>query len=624
MPYIGAQPDKGNFADLNGAKLIIDADADTSLTSDTDDQIDVEVAGADVLQIKSSSGDAVIKAAVDAKDILFQQYDGRTLLDINDGGYVAIANGATGAGQLRLYEDTDNGTNFTAFQVGTQSADLTYTLPTADGSDGHALKTDGSGTLSWGAVAANTPSSADGQALGSASLEWSDLYLADGGVIYFGNDQDIKLTHSADSGLLLKHVATADDKPINLVLQTGETDMAANDVIGKISFQAPDEGTGTDAVLISAAIQARAEGDHSSSSNASSIDFMTGASEAAATKWSITSAGSFLNAGTNTIDMNAGELILDADADTSITASTDDQIDIRIAGADDFTFTANTFTAASGSGIVQTDGIMYMNETADGGATLGLTINQGAADNQILTFKSSDVAHDGTAFSVESDTFGMFKKVSAAEGGLYMQGFSEGTTAIGTISMHETQPGTSPATGTATSAYIYYAAVYDGSYGYDANSLIWGLRRITDGGSWRSIMFIDEDGDIHLDGTSNDTVFDEEDDAMLCRSLDLMRSPNKTIRTTFDQWTQNHKTTLEDAGIISKIDPADQWDEDGNRSDPMVNITQLQRLHNGAIWQQRAMFETMKQVAEEMLPGFGAKLNERLVEQKLPALPVPA
>ena len=66
------------------------------------------------------------------------------------------------------------------------------------------------------------------------------------------------------------------------------------------------------------------------------------------------------------------------------------------------------------------------------------------------------------------------------------------------------------------------------------------------------------------------------------------------------------------------------YDEDGNLADPMVNITQLQRLHNGAIWQQRAMFETMKQVAEEMLPGFGTKLNERLVEQKLPVLPVSA
>ena len=50
-------------------------------------------------------------------------------------------------------------------------------------------------------------------------------------------------------------------------------------------------------------------------------------------------------------DLNGGELVLDADADTSITADTDDQIDIRIAGADDFTFTANSFNVLSGSEI---------------------------------------------------------------------------------------------------------------------------------------------------------------------------------------------------------------------------------------------------------------------------------
>ena len=49
----------------------------------------------------------------------------------------------------------------------------------------------------------NVPTSADGQALGSTSAEWSDLYLADGGVIYFGNDQDVTLTHDPDDGLLL-------------------------------------------------------------------------------------------------------------------------------------------------------------------------------------------------------------------------------------------------------------------------------------------------------------------------------------------------------------------------------------------------------------------------------------
>ena len=50
-------------------------------------------------------------------------------------------------------------------------------------------------------------------------------------------------------------------------------------------------------------------------------------------------------------DLNGNELLLDADGDTSITVNTDDQIDIKIAGADDFQFTANTFTAQSGSTI---------------------------------------------------------------------------------------------------------------------------------------------------------------------------------------------------------------------------------------------------------------------------------
>ena len=50
-------------------------------------------------------------------------------------------------------------------------------------------------------------------------------------------------------------------------------------------------------------------------------------------------------------DLNGEQLILDADADTTISSPTDDQIDIEIAGADDFTFTANTFTALSGSTI---------------------------------------------------------------------------------------------------------------------------------------------------------------------------------------------------------------------------------------------------------------------------------
>ena len=76
----------------------------------------------------------------------------------------------------------------------------------------------------------------------------------------------------------------------------------------------------------------------------------------------------FLNVAGDTmsgaLDLNGVELVLDADADTSITADTDDQIDIKIAGADDFQFTANTFTAQSGSSIVVPDGGLTFGSTA--------------------------------------------------------------------------------------------------------------------------------------------------------------------------------------------------------------------------------------------------------------------
>ncbi len=58
----------------------------------------------------------------------------------------------------------------------------------------------GAAINSTGAV---LPASADGSALGSASKEWSDLFIADGGIVKLGDDQDVTLTHYADNGVLL-------------------------------------------------------------------------------------------------------------------------------------------------------------------------------------------------------------------------------------------------------------------------------------------------------------------------------------------------------------------------------------------------------------------------------------
>ena len=166
------------------------------------------------------------------------------------------------------------------------------------------------------------PASADGATLGTASVEWSDLYLADGGVVYFGNDQEVTLVHNADKGLILKHTATADDKPVSLTLQTGETDIAADDVIGKLDFQAPDEGTGTDAILVAAGIEAVSEGDFSSSSNATKLSFKTASSAAAAETMSLSSAGL----------LTIADDLMIKDGGTIGVASTNDAITISSAG----------------------------------------------------------------------------------------------------------------------------------------------------------------------------------------------------------------------------------------------------------------------------------------------------
>jgi len=101
--------------------------------------------------------------------------------------------------------------------------------------------------------------------------------------------------------------------------------------------------------------------------------------------FTIPSGATIANSGTATgfvsagaIDLNGAVLTVDADADTTITADTDDQIDIAIAGADDFKITANTFTALSGSSIatntiaettgasgVTIDGVLLKDTTVD-------------------------------------------------------------------------------------------------------------------------------------------------------------------------------------------------------------------------------------------------------------------
>ena len=151
--------------------------------------------------------------------------------------------------------------------------------------------------------------------------------ISDSSVLSFGTDSDVTVTHDPDDGLILKSTATGDDNPFLLTLQTGETDIAANDVLGAINFQAPDEGTGTDAILVAAGIEAVSEGDFSSSSNATKLSFKTASSATASETMSLSSGGNLEVSGAitansaSTINVTGGSALTLKSTDAGSTAA---------------------------------------------------------------------------------------------------------------------------------------------------------------------------------------------------------------------------------------------------------------------------------------------------------------
>ena len=120
---------------------------------------------------------------------------------------------------------------------------------------------------------------------------------------------DLMVDLNIATKLTVKNPATS-ASPATVLLQSGDTDVAVADVLGKIQFQAPDEATGTDAILVAAEIAAVSEGDFSSSNNATKLSFKTAASEAAAEKMSLSSGGNLTVSGDATV---GDDIVLDSD-----------------------------------------------------------------------------------------------------------------------------------------------------------------------------------------------------------------------------------------------------------------------------------------------------------------------
>jgi hypothetical protein len=70
---------------------------------------------------------------------------------------IFVGNNATTGGTLKINEGTDNGTNFVGLKAPNNiTTSVTFTLPSADGSNGQILTTDGSGGLSFASAASSS------------------------------------------------------------------------------------------------------------------------------------------------------------------------------------------------------------------------------------------------------------------------------------------------------------------------------------------------------------------------------------------------------------------------------------------------------------------------------------
>lgn len=330
-------------------------------------------------------------------------------------------------------------------------------------------------------------------------------------------------------------------------------------------------------------------------------------------------------AGPGTYDINGVELILDVDADTSITADTDDRVDFRIGGSDRlqyssgaFAFQEATIISASAGNIelsatgtagdpfsikdsntnggtgsisfirfegqddVSTglignasgadanfditssianadidfftnggdvrldDSRLFVNDTSNITNTLGLTINQAANTNEILSLKNSGVTH-GVTNIAETDTFGMIIPSTPGGGGIGLWGLTEDIAGLDFQSVY-TIGNTAKTTGS-TGAIVLTANKKSGA-GFTNPSANENIVVMTSAGN--TVWILDEDGDIFYGGSDDGAITDDYNDVELLEGYRALLSPPESLAAQrFTGYIEDTEDILVSQGVLT-------------------------------------------------------------------------
>ena len=227
---------------------------------------------------------------------------------------------------------------------------------------------------------------------------------------------------------------------------------------------------------------------------------------------------------------------------------------------------ANEGLRINGSQKISTGG-----ETAADVDSGGITIDLNANDGNFISLKSSDYSH-GITNRLETDT-GFAIGKSQSGGGVSMIACNDGGSEnIFTLTSIMGETNTTATNATAGGNFTFNAAVKSGvgTTSVADNGNAWVLRNDN-----AAKLIFKGDGEIHSDTGS--TTFDAYEDAHLVRAFDLSHGRG-VINSKFDKFISYNHEKLADLGLVGR-------NKDGTPNH-FTNITGMQKLHNGAIWQQ--------------------------------------
>lgn len=239
-------------------------------------------------------------------------------------------------------------------------------------------------------------------------------------------------------------------------------------------------------------------------------------------------------------DIYIGEYIYHVDDVDTYIRFRDDRITLY-AGAIDFIDAVEAAT----NYLKLLAGKNFIGDTENAKMTMGLTINQAAADNEILAFKSLGSVTHGCTDYAETDTYGLWLKAHASDGGLEMRGFSEGERAVQLVAYYTTDDtGKTTADNAAIQFNVYkISGTGRGNVGANANMLAIKAYR---GGSAESVWILDEDGDTWQTGH----VIAEAGASVAAANMVTALGIAEFLRTTS---SKKYKDKIKDLDLDSKL-----------------------------------------------------------------------